>query len=248
MAFLKNLFSKNSIDVSDFSFLGTDMHSHLIPGVDDGSPDIDTSLQFIAQLKELGYKKLITTPHIFQEYYPNTPEILNAGEAIVKKAITENNIDIEFKVAAEYYLDLYVMDLLEKDIPLLTLSGNKVLVEFPMVTEPLHRDELLFKLQLKGYDPVIAHVERYVYYHNKFDQYKQLYEMGLSLQVNILSFTGIYGKHIKKAAFQLLEKGYVKYLGTDLHHYEHVLALQRLQQNHQLMRKLSAYTWRNSEL
>ena len=239
---------KASAAATDFSFLGTDMHSHLIPGVDDGVPDMETSLSLIRKLHNCGYHTLITTPHIFQDYYPNNTEILHAGYAKVKQALKKQQIPVTIRVAAEYYLDMHVMDLLEENVPLLTLADNKVLIEFSMLTPPLHRDEFLFQLRVKGYEPVIAHVERYSYYHQQFDQYQYLYEKGFALQLNLLSFTGQYGKKIQKTAHQLLEKGWVKYLGTDLHHYRHAAGLQQLQNDRRLMQKLGAYPWENKNL
>ncbi len=247
MSLLGTLFN-NTAAKTDFSFLGTDMHSHLIPGVDDGSPDMATSLALIKKLQALGYSKLITTPHVFQDFYPNNAEVLHAGYAKVKKALKDNNINVELKVAAEYYLDTHVIDLLEENVPLLTLSGNKVLVEFSMVTAPLHRDELLFQLRVKGYEPVIAHAERYAYYHQQFEAYQFLHDKGFALQLNLLSFTGQYGSKIKKTAHQLLDKGLVKYLGTDLHHARHLAGLQHLQRNNKLMQRLKAYPWENANL
>jgi len=245
---LFNLSNRSKHTNFDFSFLHTDMHSHLIPGVDDGSPDLDTSLALIKRLKSCGYKKLITTPHIFKDYYPNKAETLQPGYMEVKHALKEANINIEFQAAAEYFLDTHVMDLLDNDVPLLTISENKVLTEFSMMNQPMHRDELLFKLRVKGYEPVIAHVERYTYYHQQFEQYRNLFDNGFALQLNILSLSGIYGKKVRKAAYRLLDEGLVKYLGTDLHHSRHASALEKILQDHKLMKKLEAYPWDNPKL
>jgi tyrosine-protein phosphatase YwqE len=244
----KHPFSKKTADITGLSFLGTDMHSHLIPGIDDGSPDVATSIHLITQLQELGYRKLITTPHILQDYYPNNRTIILQGYETLQQALTSTGLSIEIKPAAEYFLDNHVMELLEKDEPLLTISGNKVLTEFSLIAAPLHRDEFLFQLKVKGYDPIIAHPERYPYYHHKTDQYQMLYDKGYALQVNLLSFTGHYGKGVKKAAMSLLDQNLVKYLGTDLHHQRHIEALKRLCQNRKLMQKLTDYPWENGQL
>jgi tyrosine-protein phosphatase YwqE len=256
MAFsLKHLFLNKSEKASgrpdpqgSFSFLGTDMHSHLIPGIDDGSPDLSTSLHLIRQLKELGYHKLITTPHILQDYYPNSKAVILEGYHALKEAIDDAGLSVEILPAAEYFLDNHVMDLLKKEETLLTLSGTKLLVEFSLIAPPLHRDEFLFQLKVKGYDPVIAHIERYPYYHHKPDQYQLLYDKGYALQVNLLSFTGHYGKGVKKAALYLLDQRLVKYLGTDLHHQRHIEGLKDLCHDRKLMQKLMDYPWENDKL
>lgn len=248
MPLFGNIFKGTDNPEPDFSFLGTDMHSHLIPGVDDGSPDVATSISLIKELKKRGYKKLITTPHIFLDYYPNNSVTLNIGYEKLQLGMQKAGMDFPVRVAAEYYLDTHVMDLLEEGIPLLALSGNKVLVEFSMVTPPMHRDELLFRLRIKGYEPVIAHPERYTYYHQDFDQYEYLVDQGFALQLNILSFSGQYGKRVQKTAHQLMDKKLVQYLGTDLHHARHAARLEDLQENKKLMKKLAAYPWKNPGL
>ncbi len=248
MSFFGKRPKRNTESQRDYAFLGTDMHSHLIPEVDDGSPDVETSIVLIRKLQDRGYKKLITTPHIFQDYYPNNSETLNTGYEKLLRGLEKAGIDLPIRVAAEYYLDTHVMDLLDKDIPLLTLSGNKVLVEFSMVTPPLHREDFLFRLRVKGYEPVIAHPERYTYYHSTFDQYQFLSDKGFALQLNILSFSGQYGKSVQKMAHRLMDQGLVQYLGTDLHHSRHAAKLEELQKNKRLMKKLAAYPWKNAEL
>lgn len=244
----KHLFSKKNTPVADLSFLGTDMHSHLIPGIDDGSPDIVTSIHLINQLQALGYRKLITTPHILQDYYPNNNAIILKGYETLKQAFSSKGLSIEVKAAAEYFLDNHVMELLEKDEPLLTISANKVLVEFSLISAPLHKDEFLFQLKVKGYAPVIAHPERYPYFHHNKDQYQSLYDKGYDLQVNLLSFSGHYGKGVKKAAMYLLDQNLVKYLGTDLHRQRHIEALKQLCHDWKLMQKLMEYPWENDKL
>src|ERR1051325_5733857 len=85
----------------DYSVLGVDMHSHLLPGIDDGSPNIESSIRLIRGMKELGYKKLITTPHIMWDMYQNTNEIILGKLEEVRKKLKEENIDIELEAAAE---------------------------------------------------------------------------------------------------------------------------------------------------
>ncbi|MGH2644142.1 MAG: CpsB/CapC family capsule biosynthesis tyrosine phosphatase, partial [Chitinophagaceae bacterium] len=127
----------SSLPVANFSFLGTDLHSHLIPGIDDGSPDMETSLSLINSLSEMGYKKIITTPHIMQERFQNNPGIISQGCQSVQQELASQEKKVDFHAAAEYLLDPGLMETLEKGEPLLTLSGKKILVEFSFFAPPL---------------------------------------------------------------------------------------------------------------
>src|SRR4051812_20604064 len=141
------LFRRRSTEKLDLGWLHTDMHSHLIPGIDDGSPDIETSLELIKGLNEIGYKKLITTPHILWEVYPNTPEIVTEGIAELKKSVAAEGVGVDLHGAAEYFIDDYFDTQLRSKAPLLTLSENLILVEFSMVTAPMDLQETLFEAQ-----------------------------------------------------------------------------------------------------
>lgn len=232
----------------DFSFLGTDLHSHLIPGIDDGSPDMETSISLISSLCELGYQKIITTPHIMQERYKNNPAIISEGCKKVQQELTLQNITVDFHAAAEHLLDPGLLEMIEKDEPLLTISGNKILVEFSFIAPPLQLHQLLYQIQVKGYELIIAHPERYSYFHDRPEQYRKLTDMGCELQMNLLSLAGYYGKSIKKAASKLLENQSVSYLGTDLHHQRHIEQLHQLLKDHTLMKRLEEYPWKNKLL
>ena len=128
---------KKALPEVDLGWLVADMHSHLVPGIDDGSPDVTTSVSLIRGMSELGYKKIITTPHILWEIYPNTPDVIVNGIEEVKKAVALEKIDVELHAAAEYFIDDHFEDQLETKQPLLKFSGNMVLVEFSMVTAPM---------------------------------------------------------------------------------------------------------------
>ncbi|HEU4904427.1 MAG TPA: CpsB/CapC family capsule biosynthesis tyrosine phosphatase, partial [Flavisolibacter sp.] len=145
---------KKTEEALDLSWLHTDMHSHLLPGIDDGAGNLETSLELMRGLESLGYKKLITTPHIFWELYPNTPEIITESLGWLRKAIREDGIDIEVEAAAEYYIDEHFEAELRKKAPLLTVSSNRVLVEFSMVTAPMDLQQVLFEMQIQHYQPI----------------------------------------------------------------------------------------------
>lgn len=232
----------------DLSWLRTDMHSHLIPGIDDGADNLATSLELIKGLHSAGYKKIITTPHVLWEMYPNQSETIVAGMANVQKAIKEEGLDIEFHAAAEYYIDEHFVSELRNKSPLLTLSGNKVLVEFSMVTAPMDLQHVLFEMQIQNYQPVIAHPERYTYLSMRRDVYDDLKEAGCQFQLNLLSLTGYYGKPVQDLAEYLCKKDYYDFAGTDLHHERHLNTLQRLTSSATFARLRDSGLLKNTQL
>ena len=208
----------------------TDIHSHILPGIDDGSPDIETSLQLIKGLYNLGYRKLVATPHVIGDFYRNNPVIINAQLEKVKNACRESNIDIDLSAAAEYMLDDYFLQVLKKK-EILPVHGSIILTELPYSVIPMNVNEIVFEIITAGYRPILAHPERYFYYHNNFDEYSRLKELGFSLQVNLLSLTGYYGVVVAKAAKFIFENGLADYVGTDMHHIRHLEALSSKQTN-----------------
>ena len=206
----------------DLSVLHTDMHAHFIPGIDDGAKTAEDSLALVKGLIELGYNKLVATPHIMSEIYPNTPEIINASLDGLKEALYIAGLETGLSAAAEYFMDEYFDAKLRKDEPLLTISGNLVLVEFSFVTTPMNANETFFEMQVKGYRPVLAHPERYLYFSQHRSQYEELKKSGCLFQVNLLSLTGYYGKLAMELAQYLVHKGFVDLLGTDMHHARHL--------------------------
>ena len=139
-------FRKKDTPSIDLSWLKTDMHSHLVPGIDDGSKDIPTSLELIREFIQLGYKKIITTPHVLWEVYPNTAQIINKGFDELKTSIEKEGLDIELHAAAEYFIDDHFEEELKKRTPLLCISNNMVLVEISMLTAPFDLQKILFEI------------------------------------------------------------------------------------------------------
>lgn len=222
MSFLKNIFKKEErLPPIDFSVFGADMHSHLIPGIDDGSKSIDDSLLMIRRFKELGYKKIVTTPHIMADYYKNTSDIILRGLDNVRNALVKENIDMEIEAAAEYNLD----DGLEEKIKkrdILTFGDNYVLFELPFGMEPPNMQEIIFELQTKGYKPVLAHPERYMFWYKNFEKYHELKDRGVILQLNLLSLAGVYSPEIQKVAERMVDEDLVQFVGSDCHRIEHL--------------------------
>ncbi|MES1223559.1 MAG: CpsB/CapC family capsule biosynthesis tyrosine phosphatase, partial [Bacteroidota bacterium] len=205
----------------DFSGLKTDMHSHLLPGIDDGSPDAAHSAYLKKGLEDLGYQQFITTPHIMWDIYKNTNSTIDAALRDLQQEGLHKNI----RSAAEYFMDDHFYEMMDAGEPLLTISDKRVLVEFSFVAPPIDLKEQLFNLQIKGYEPVLAHPERYSYFSANKSIYDDFKSMGCLFQVNLLSFTGYYGKIAQELAAWLVAKDYIDLAGTDLHHDKHLEAL-----------------------
>ena len=219
-----SLFKKQISDKPIGHQLKTDMHSHLLPGIDDGAPDIETSLKLVKGLAGLGYKRLITTPHIMNEMYPNTPDNILSLRNELQYAVEAEGLDVEIKAAAEYYVDEFFEELLTSE-SLLTIHDQQVLVEQSMMQEYPRFKEVIYELRLKGYTPVIAHPERYVYYNERLHEYEWFRDAGCLLQVNLLSLQGYYGKMEKRLAEYLYNANMIDLYGTDCHHERHLARL-----------------------
>lgn len=210
------------------------MHSHILPGIDDGARDIEHSISLVRGLTQLGFRKLVATPHVMWDMYRNTPAIIQEKLDEVRKAVVAEGIEVELHAAAEYFLDEHVEDQLRLKKPLLTVSGNKVLAEFSMAFPSLNIKDLLFEMQMQGYQPIVAHPERYVYLQRDKAFYDELRDTGCLFQLNLLSLTGYYGKTVNELAQYLLKQGYYDLVGTDLHHQGHLDRLETLGSNPQL--------------
>jgi len=220
-----------------------DMHAHLLPGIDDGAKDLADSLTLIRGMQALGYEKLITTPHIYQEFYPNTSAGIRAKLAEVRAAVAEAEIDVKLEAAAEYFMDEHFDELLEAD-DLLTFGDNQVLVEMSFFAEPPNLEEQFFQLRTKGYQPVLAHPERYLYLASEPGRFQRFREMGVQLQLNALSLIGHYGPEVKRLARQLLQQRQYSFLGSDLHHQAHLEKLPKALQ----AKELRGYRFQNNQL
>lgn len=227
MGFFDQLFRKEKklapIDIS--KLVKTDMHSHLIPGIDDGSKSIEESLSLIRTFKELGYKKLITTPHIMSDYFKNTPDIINEGLALLRKELNNQKIEMEIEAAAEYYLDFDFIDKIKKE-KLLTFGKNYLLFEVSYLNEPDNIDAVIFELQTSGYNVILAHPERYPFWGNNPKRFETLKDKEVLFQININSLAGHYSPGAKKVAEKLIDMNMVNFIGTDCHHANHLKYLE----------------------
>ncbi|MBX9888395.1 MAG: histidinol phosphatase [Flavobacteriaceae bacterium] len=210
---LKDLIPDNHVDI----------HSHLLPGIDDGARTFADSLRLTKALQSFGITQIITTPHIIQHVWDNSQEDIEALSITTKSNLETENILIPFKAAAEYLMDDQFVRLFQSK-NLLTLKDNHVLVEMSYINAPIQLYTILFDLQVAGYTPILAHPERYLFYQNNFDEYKKLKRAGCLFQLNLLSVVGYYGAQINKTAEKLLSQGLYDYVGSDVHHDNHITA------------------------
>lgn len=195
----------------------TDMHSHILPGIDDGAANMEESLMIIKGLMDQGYKKLIATPHVMSDYYKNTPLSIHRALEEVQQAVTEKGWDVEITAAAEYYLDEYLIDMLKKNKPLLTFGNQYLLFETSFINEPAFLSEAIFLMQSLNYKPVLAHPERYLYLQHNFSKCVELANNGVLLQINLNSLAGAYSLPAQLLAEKLIEYSMVSFAGTDCH-------------------------------
>ncbi|GAA4331447.1 capsular polysaccharide biosynthesis protein [Mucilaginibacter gynuensis] len=241
-----NFFKKSLVQV-DFDFIGTDIHSHLLPGLDDGSPDVESSVNYISALRNLGFSSFICTPHIFMELYPNNRQTISAALTQLQshQFIKDNNIKIS--AAAEYMVNMDFGPLVEQ-ADMMLLPNKHILIEMSYLSETPGIEDYVFELNLQGYKPILAHPERYTFYHAKPERIDRFKDMGCLLQLNLLSVTGYYGRDVKHTALKLLKNNAYDLGATDFHHQEHLNAFQSQRLWKDTYDHLSKYPFRNKEL
>lgn len=219
------LFKKNSPPLKSLIPPGSvDIHSHILPGIDDGATDVQNTSILIQGLKELGFSKSIATPHTMAGVYDNSNESINHALQITTDHLKTNKTDFPLKAASEYMMDNVFFNRIKNRDPLLTLKDNLVLVEMSFLAAPNILFDILFEIQLAGYTPILAHPERYRFYHQDFKMYEQLKKSGCLFQLNLLAAVGYYGKNVATIADQLLQKKMIDFVGTDMHHLNHLKA------------------------
>lgn len=197
--------------------LRVDIHSHLLPGIDDGVQTFEQAEEIVLHFQKLGYSKLITSPHVMSDSYRNTTEGILEKLTALRLHLKNKGIAIEIESAAEYYLDDYLIKMVEENKPLLTFGKNYLLFETNFLTEPFNLKEFIFLAITKGYKPVLAHPERYLYLQNNTEKMQDFLDRGILFQVNINSISGYYSKEIKTTAHKIIDKGWVHFLGSDCH-------------------------------
>lgn len=219
------------------------MHSHLVPGIDDGAQDPEQSLRYIDAMRSLGWKGIITTPHIFSDLYPNNRSTIQTPFEQLKQQLDPSFL---LNFAAEYMIDSAFETFLNTD-QILTFGDNYVLIEMSYLGESRNIRDMIFQLKIKGYQPVLAHPERYLFYQKNYKVFEEFKDMGCLLQLNILSLSGYYGPLVKKIGLQLLSDRLYDFAGTDLHHDRHLNALVQMRTS-KVMKDLSVYPFHNAKL
>lgn len=195
----------------------TDLHSHLLPGIDDGVQSFEQAAQIIQQFVELGFTKAITTPHIMSDTYRNTPEIIQSKLDELRLYLKSRSIIFSVEAAAEYYFDEVTSAMAVQGKPFLTFGEKYLLFETNTFSDPLLLNDFIFQLKVKGYQPVMAHPERYKYLQNNLDRVQDLIDRGVLMQVNSLSLSGFYSRPVQKSAIELVKNKMVHFLGSDCH-------------------------------
>jgi tyrosine-protein phosphatase YwqE len=212
--FLNDLIPSNHVDI----------HAHLLPGIDDGAKTIEDSIELMTGMQALGIEQFIATPHVMTAVWENTRSGIEANfESTINQLVAANQ-QFSLRPAAEYLLDGTFLELIHRE-PLLTLKDNYVLVEMSYLSAPIQLYDIIFEIQLEGYKPVLAHPERYLFYHQNTREYHKLKQQGCLFQLNLLSVVGYYGAHVTQAAETILQKGMYDFVGTDVHHQNHLKGL-----------------------
>lgn len=233
----KGLFGKKkkksapSIPIEDLPPMLVDMHSHLLPGIDDGAQNLEESMEMIRRFADMGYKKLITTPHVMADFYKNTTEGILRKRDEVREAMAKEGIDIELDAAAEYYLDEGLMKKLQNKEKLLTFGDNYLLFETSYMNASANLTQAVFMMQSQGYKPVLAHPERYTYWYGQFEEIEAIRDRGVHLQVNLMSFVGYYSRPAKDVADKIIDQKMASFIGTDCHRSKHQDVLDKVRRS-----------------
>ncbi len=195
-----------------------DIHSHILPGIDDGAKNIEDSIDLLNKMKKLGFTKIITTPHIYPGLHDNNLNSISNSYNKIKELIPDK-LDVSY--ASEYIIDSNFEDLIDKN-ELLTIKEKYVLIELNFINKPMNLEDIIFKLRLKNYIPIIAHPERYLYFIDGLENLKKYKKMGCLLQMNLLSATNYYGRNVTGFLKKLLNKGLIDLVGSDIHNVNHI--------------------------
>ncbi|MFM7222829.1 MAG: tyrosine-protein phosphatase [Bacteroidota bacterium] len=223
-----HFFGKRHKEIFPFHQLERDVHSHILPGLDDGAKDEVHAESLIKGLLELGYSKLTATPHVMCDMFDNDADSIVECRNMFVDTLHKKGWELSIEAAAEYLVDEQLEQLLKEKSRLLTIRNNLVLIEVSFIEPPHQLNEIIFEMMLQGYVPVFAHPERYSFYSRDRASLQRLHEMGCLMQCNLLSFGGYYGKSVQQFAEWIAQQGWVRMLGTDLHHERHLEGLRNL--------------------
>ncbi|MFT4733298.1 MAG: protein-tyrosine phosphatase [Arcticibacterium sp.] len=223
-AILKDLIPNNYIDI----------HSHMLPGIDDGASTLEQTEALLSKVKNMGFSKCIMTPHTLPEIWENTTEGIKQTFMETKANLETPYKEMMQGAASEYMINDAFMSRLDTE-PLLTLKDNYILIEMSYLNPPFALIDIIYEIKHKGYQPILAHPERYLFYHNDLKMYDKIKDLDVLFQLNLLSSVGYYGTHISKVSDYLLHADLIDFVGSDIHHQRHVNAF-----NHKIAVKSSS--------
>lgn len=243
-----HLFSKRKETIPIFESLGTDIHCHLVPGVDDGSKNYEESIECIRRMYEVGYRKMYITPHFQYPRYQNDEDDIKSRFEELKKHVEQAGVEMQLAgVAGEYRIDDAFQKRIE-DARFLKIGGKYVLVELSLHQQRMGIEETIFDLQTKGYEVILAHPERYPYLGATSPMLERLKEQDVYFQINVLSLSGFYGEMSRKIGYELVNRGWVELLGTDMHNTRYAQALMDASRDKKLAKLLDKCEFMNCKL
>jgi protein-tyrosine phosphatase len=242
------IFSRNRTVYNDFSMIGTDLHSHLLPGMDDGSPSLAESVKMLHLMADLGYRRMITTPHVISDLYPNTREQLLGQLHHLREVIREEQLPIEVEVSAEYHMDYEFLGKVQSGEVIPFGRKNYLLIELPFQSPSFSYNEIFYQVQLLKFEPVLSHPERYAWLMGSRKIWEGLKDRGILFQLNLNSLTGLYGLPAKLASHQLIDAGMIDFAGSDAHHSYHITELRKVLSNRYFDKLLQSGRLLNSSI
>ena len=242
------IFKKKAEVLADFTAIGVDFHNHVIPGIDDGSSTLEESVRMLELFADLGYRKIIATPHVITDLYPNTKDIILGQMYHLRDVIAEQKIPLELEASAEYRLDFEFLQKMEEG-ELLTLGKtNYILIELPFQKPAFSLEEIIFELRTAGFEPILAHPERYLFLYTNIKNYYPLKDMGLSFQLNLNSLSGMYNGLVRRTSEKLIKNKMIEFVSSDAHHANHLIDMKKVLKNRFLFDLIESGTLRNKEL
>lgn len=215
---MRRFFKINNQQSVDYQ-LSSDMHAHWLPGLDDGPTSLEETLAMLGEYNRAGIFNLVATPHINRQIHPNTAAQIQLVFEKTAPVIRAQYPDMKLSFAAEYFVDEHFDQLLQRG-EVLCFKTNHILVEQGFISESPQLVQSLFQLKMDGYRPVLAHPERYAYYHSNEERLFMFRDSGIHMQLNLLSITGKYGRQVAKIANSWLDQGLYTFVGSDAHHVE----------------------------
>jgi protein-tyrosine phosphatase len=228
-----------------YDTVAVDMHSHVLPGIDDGAQTVEESVVLVRKMMDLGIKKIIATPHIMADYFRNTPETIGDALILLQAELRLMDIDIPVQAAAEHYFD-ETFEARVNQRRLLTMGNNYVLFEISFISQPPNLLSVVKTMREMGYKPIFAHPERYL--HMNMDHFKQLRNLGCDFQLNTISLTGYFGKASRKIAEELIDNQMIDFISSDMHHPRHAAAFEEALRLPYLEKLLFDYPLKNKLL